>query len=186
MRKTDMPTKLTPRIITAAIDGFESQKRRIDEQITELRAMLPGGHAETATPAEITRPWRQKRSLAVRRRMALAQKERWAKIKGDSEPSVPAPAKPPKAKRKLSAAGRAAIIAASKKMWARKRAAAKAKSPASKKTAPAKKKGAVKKAVVKASPNAAKKSPPVKKAEVKKATAKVTAPEQASTEAVAD
>jgi hypothetical protein len=40
-----MPTKLTTGIITAAIEGFESQKRQIDE----LRAMLSGGPAEKAT-----------------------------------------------------------------------------------------------------------------------------------------
>jgi len=39
-----MPTpKLTPEIITAAIEGYKSQKRRIDDQIAELLAMLPGG-----------------------------------------------------------------------------------------------------------------------------------------------
>jgi hypothetical protein len=38
-----MSSKLSPEIITAAIEGFEAQKRRIDEQIGELRAMLNGG-----------------------------------------------------------------------------------------------------------------------------------------------
>ena len=39
-----MPThKLTPAIINAAILGFEQQKLRIDVQMAELRAMLPGG-----------------------------------------------------------------------------------------------------------------------------------------------
>src|ERR1017187_1740201 len=59
-----------------------------------------------------------------RRKMALAQKARWAKIKGEAEPPTPAPA--PKPKRKLSAAGRKAIIAATKKRWAAVRAAKKA------------------------------------------------------------
>ena len=36
-----MPTKLTPEIITAAIEGFKAEKTRIDQQIAELRAMLP-------------------------------------------------------------------------------------------------------------------------------------------------
>ena len=41
--KADMPRpKLTADIITAAIEGFDFQKRWIDEQIAELRAMLPG------------------------------------------------------------------------------------------------------------------------------------------------
>ena len=43
-----MPPKLTPAIIIAAIDGFENQKRQIDEQIAELRGMLDGASSETA------------------------------------------------------------------------------------------------------------------------------------------
>jgi hypothetical protein len=50
-----------------------------------------------------------------------------------------------KPKRKLSAAGRAAIIAATEKMWVAKRAAAKAKS-ATKKAKSARKNAAAKKA----------------------------------------
>jgi len=143
-------SKLNRTVIEAAIVGFEQQKIQIDSQIAELRQMLNGSSAGTAaTPEPATKPKRRKRSLAVRRRMALAQKERWAKIKGESEPPAPAPAKAPKPKRKFSAAGRAAIIAANKKMWARRRAAAKA---ATKKTA--RKKAAVKRAA------AAKKSAP--------------------------
>ena len=45
-----MPTqKLTAEIIHAAIEGFESQKRRIDSQIDELRQLLNGGSPETVT-----------------------------------------------------------------------------------------------------------------------------------------
>lgn len=146
-----MPTKISAGIINAAIEGFESQKRRIDEEIAELRAMLSGGPAETATMPEGTPGKRKKLSAAARRRMALAQKARWAKIRGEAEQTVPAaPEAPPKPKRKLSAAGRAAIIAATKKMWAAKRAkAAMAKSAGAKKATPARKKAAVKKAAAK-------------------------------------
>jgi hypothetical protein len=45
-----MPTKLTHEIIVAAIEGYESQKKRIDVQIAELRAMLPGGSAAKVDP----------------------------------------------------------------------------------------------------------------------------------------
>ena len=49
VRKANMPIqKFTPEIITAAILGFEEQKRHIDSKIAELRAMLPGGPGETA------------------------------------------------------------------------------------------------------------------------------------------
>lgn len=130
-----MPTnKLTNEIIIAAIDGFESQKARIDGQIAELRAMLPGGRTETAATPEAA-PRKRKVSAAARRRMAAGQKKRWAAIKGTSEsPSSPATPEPAKPKRTLSAAGRANIIAALKKrMAAKKSAAAKTASVAAKK-----------------------------------------------------
>ena len=78
-----MPTpKLNAEIIAAAIEGFESQKRRIDTQIGELRAMLSGGRTEgTATPEAPAR--KRKVSAAARRRMAEGQKKRWAAIKAD-------------------------------------------------------------------------------------------------------
>ena len=82
-----MPTqKLTAEIIHAAIEGFESQKRRIDSQIDELRQLLDGGSAEPG--AESGTPARKRKiSAAGRRRMAAAQKARWAKIRGEAEPT---------------------------------------------------------------------------------------------------
>ncbi|SPE36933.1 hypothetical protein SBA3_2530005 [Candidatus Sulfopaludibacter sp. SbA3] len=97
-----MPVRLTPEIITAAIRGFEEQKRHIDGQIAELQATLSGGPAEPAAmPDGATR--KRKISAAARRRMALGQQARWAKIRGESghpEPATPEPAKP---KRKAEA-----------------------------------------------------------------------------------
>ena len=117
-----MPTpKLTNEIIVAAIEGYESQKTRIDVQIAELKALLSGGPIETAATPEAPTRKRKKFSAASRRKMAAAQKARWAKIKGESAPSAPEPA--PKKKRKLSKAGRAAIVAATKKRWAAVKAA---------------------------------------------------------------
>jgi hypothetical protein len=131
-----MPTqKLTAEIINAAIEGFDSQKRRIDSQIDELRQLLNGGSAETGagsgTPAR-----KRKVSAAGRRRMAAAQKARWAKIRGEAEPtsSLAAP-KPARQKRKLSAAGRKAITEATKRRWAAKRAEAQSKPTVAKKAA---------------------------------------------------
>src|ERR1035438_5583286 len=157
--------KLTPEIITAAIDGFEAQKTRIDTQITELRALLSGaGPIETAATSEPATPKRRKMSAAARKRIGDAQRKRWAKSKKAAEPS--APEAPPKPKRKLSAAGKAAIVAATKRRWEAVRAAkAQQEKAATKKPA---KKAAVKKG--------AKKNVPVKKAAVKKSAAKKTAP----------
>ena len=115
-----MPTqKFINEVLSAAIDGFESQKRRIEAQIAELRAILSPGPAEpAATPEAPTK--KRKVSAAARRKMALAQKARWAKIRGESEPVITEPVKP---KRRISKEGLARIIAATKKRWALKRAA---------------------------------------------------------------
>jgi hypothetical protein len=92
--------------------------------------------------------------------MALAQKARWAKIKGEIEPPPPPAPGPPKPKRRISAEGMKRIIAATKKRWRLQKAAA--KSATAKKVAPQKALG--KKAAVKASSSkAGKKVPTVKK-----------------------
>jgi|HubBroStandDraft_1064217.scaffolds.fasta_scaffold29328_2 hypothetical protein len=88
---TPPPTKLTTEILTAAIEGFESRKTRIDAKIAGLKARLSGGPAENTATPQLTTPTRKKFSAAARRKMALAQAARWAKIRGESEPSAPAP-----------------------------------------------------------------------------------------------
>jgi hypothetical protein len=111
-----MPPIHTTEIIQAALDGFERQKQKIDQQIAELRQML-SGHLSKSTTAESPKV-RKKVSAAGRRRMAEGQKRRWAAKRGEREksPSAPEAVKP---KRKLSAAGRKRIIAATKARWAR-------------------------------------------------------------------
>jgi hypothetical protein len=136
-----MPTKLTPEIISAAILGFEEQKRHIDANIAELRAILSGDSAESTVKPEPTKHKRRKMSAAGRARIAEAQRKRWAESKAASQPSTPEVT--PKPKRRLSAAGRKAIVAATKKRWALKRA----KAAKTQQAAP--KEAAVKKAVAK-------------------------------------
>lgn len=118
-----MPTqKFDPEIIHAAIAGFESQKRRIDSQIAVLRQLLNGDRTEFPAVADAPAP-KRKISAAARRRMAAAQKARWAKVRAASEPAAsPALSKPAKQNRKLSVAGRKAISEAAKRRWAVKRA----------------------------------------------------------------
>jgi hypothetical protein len=162
-----MPKQLTPEIISAAIDGFEQQQLRIDIQIAELRAMLPGGSTQTAGTSEVPTGKRKRRkmSAAGRKAIAEAQRKRWAASKKAAEPPAPATSKP---KRKLSKAGRAALVANLAKARAARAAkraeAAKAERAATKKTATRK--------------TAAKKAVPVKKA----AKTTVPAPTPASTE----
>ncbi len=117
-----MPTpRLTPELIAAAIEGYESQKARIDASIRELRAMLPGNHPD-GTPAAMV-PIRKRRALSAsaRKRIAEAQRKRWAASRKEAAPKTTAGASKPK--RQLSAAGRKRIIEATKKRWAAFRAA---------------------------------------------------------------
>lgn len=113
-----MPT-LTKEIISAAIFGFEEQRRKLDVQIAELRAMLSQS-SDGLTP-NLKPRGRKKRGMSAAGRKAIgeAQRKRWAALKATA--AAPKAAKKPK--RKLSAAGRAAIVAALKKRWAAKKAA---------------------------------------------------------------
>jgi hypothetical protein len=126
-----MAQTLTNEIIDAAIEGFEAQKNRIDQQIAELRAMRDG---QAATRSNST-PRKRKFSAEALRRMREAQQRRWAKVRGETAPSEAAPAKVPRKKRKLSAAGRRAIQEAVRKRWAAKRAEAAKSAPTTKKSA---------------------------------------------------
>jgi hypothetical protein len=110
--------RLSPEILTAALVGLEIEKRKLDERIAEVRAML-GGHSPARESA--AEPKHQ-RSAAARRKMALAQKARWARVKGESATKPAAKKAPAKKKARLSAAGRAAIVAALRKRWAAKKA----------------------------------------------------------------
>jgi hypothetical protein len=120
-----MPTKLDKEVLAAAIEGFEAQKKHIDTQIAEIRQILGGGSAETAAATPGPGRKRRKMSAAGRKRIAEAQRKRWAASRKESV----APAKAPKPeaqkpKRRLSAAGRKRIIEATKKRWAAVKAAA--------------------------------------------------------------
>jgi hypothetical protein len=77
-------------ILEAALQGLESQREKLDEQISEVRRMLSGRGAATKKPASkretaaSSAPHRsasrKKRALSpeARARIAAAQKKRWA------------------------------------------------------------------------------------------------------------
>jgi hypothetical protein len=101
-------------ILRAALSGLQLDKQRIDRQIAEVQAMLEGGSRQTpsretvpSVSDEAPQEGRRKRSPAVRRRMAEAQRARWAAIKGTSEPPSPiTPEAAPGKRKKFSAATR--------------------------------------------------------------------------------
>ena len=69
--------------LTAALEGLELQKRRIEEQIRQVRAILSGRSAKTAVSGAVAgKPVRRRRlSAAARKRIAVAQKRRWAEYR---------------------------------------------------------------------------------------------------------
>jgi hypothetical protein len=80
--------KLPKVIIEAAILGFESRKLNIDNQIVELRRMLDGGPVMPAATSVGAAGTRKRFSAATRRKMAAAQKLRWAKLRGKTVKSA--------------------------------------------------------------------------------------------------
>jgi len=112
--------------LRAALIGYESEKARIEATITQIRAQLgqrgPGRPRVITDGMQPSAPKGRTMSASARRKIAAAQRKRWAALKrGKTEQEKP------KKKRRLSAAGRKAIIEATKKRWAAIRAA-KAKS----------------------------------------------------------
>ncbi len=73
-------------LLSAALEGLEAQKRRIEEQISHVQAML-GGRRRGGRPAANDQPAQRetggKRQLspAARKRIAAAQKRRWAEYR---------------------------------------------------------------------------------------------------------
>lgn len=97
--------KLTPQLISAAIDGYESQKARIDIQLAELRAMLSGGSATSTGDAEEP-PTRKRRTMSAAARKAISEatKKRWAAFHAAKEADKPEQVEPEKVAPKKAAA----------------------------------------------------------------------------------
>jgi hypothetical protein len=122
--------QLTKAIIEAAIEGFERQKEQIDQNIADLRAQLNGTSVqvrETDLAGATPNGGRRTMSAAARKRIAAAQKARWAvyhaKEGAPATKAAPAPRAAPK--RKLSAAAKAQLAANLAKARAAKAAKAK-------------------------------------------------------------
>jgi hypothetical protein len=77
-RPTKKLTDLT--LLAAALEGLQLQKSRIEEQIRQVRELLGGGKAKVSAPVQPAEKAAGRRPLspAARRRIAQAQKRRWA------------------------------------------------------------------------------------------------------------
>jgi hypothetical protein len=107
-------------LMAAALIGLEQQRSETEEKMAELRRRIGGGDARPArkpagVDSAVPAPKKRTMSAAGRRRIAEAQRKRWAEIKNAEVAPKPAPALK---KRRISAAGRKRIIAATKKRWA--------------------------------------------------------------------
>jgi hypothetical protein len=67
-----------PLILEAALEGLELQKKRIETQINEIRNQL--GKRPQPAPEE-TPPSKRRLSTEARKRIAAAQKKRWAEYR---------------------------------------------------------------------------------------------------------
>ncbi|MGE5646292.1 MAG: hypothetical protein ACM336_10925 [Acidobacteriota bacterium] len=75
-------------LLSAALEGLEAQKKRIEEQIKQVQALL--GHrrgrpasndSASSKPVAAAGGRRRKLSAAARKRIAAAQKRRWAEYR---------------------------------------------------------------------------------------------------------
>jgi hypothetical protein len=131
------PRKQDPEVLQAALIGLQRTLEGVEQNIADLRRRL-GAHSDSEpTPG----PAKRTMSAAARKRIALAQKKRWAAYKVKSSKAAE-----PQPKHEMSAEGRARIVAATKKRWAAFRKAQKA---------PAKKAPRAKAAVAAVAPPAA-------------------------------
>jgi hypothetical protein len=82
-------------LLSAALEGLELQKQRLDEQIREVRVLLGKSPARRGRPpasaapggsgaATSTKRAAGRLSSAARKRIAAAQKRRWAKYRKDN------------------------------------------------------------------------------------------------------
>ncbi len=85
-----LPAKLRDReLLQATLEGLRMQRARIEEQILMIERLLPGSASGAKVPASAAsqRRKRQPMSAAARKRIAEAQKKRWAEYRKKSAKS---------------------------------------------------------------------------------------------------
>ena len=103
-----MPKQLDRSVLEMALIGYQRALDRIEGKIADLQRRLGARPARAAASAAAgdAKPKRQM-SAAARKRIAFAQKRRWAAFHQAKEPAP----KKAAAKRKLSPARKAALLA---------------------------------------------------------------------------
>jgi hypothetical protein len=71
-------------VLTAALHGLEIQRQIVEQQIAQIRSVLPSGNLSTAKKrAQRKRAF----SAEARKRIAAAQKRRWAAVRAAAKKS---------------------------------------------------------------------------------------------------
>jgi hypothetical protein len=99
------------------VRDLKSERDRLDAAIRALEgvgASINRRTSKAASPAKTT--GRRTMSAAARRKIAAAQRARWARVKGQKVVPIKA------GRRRISAAGRARIAGAARARWAKVRA----------------------------------------------------------------
>jgi len=112
-----------------ALRELREKRRQAQVEIDKLDQIISGIESLNGTGAAPSKTAQTKRiiSAASRRKMALAQKARWANLRKKSQPiAVVEKLGLAPARRTMSAAGRKRIAAAQRARWAKVRAAKKA------------------------------------------------------------
>ncbi len=120
--------------LTELISHLEHQKHAIEKALNALRSVTSDGVSNPSTEQSAIDTGQPKRkfSAATRRKMALAQRRRYAALRGETMPesSAASTTTPRAPKRKMSAQAIANIRAGVRKRMARKAAAARKKTAA--------------------------------------------------------
>ena len=112
--------------LTSALQQLREEQKQAQQQVEKLQSaisVIEGlvGRNGSGAPREGARPGRIV-SAAARRRMALAQRARWAKARGESQPAAGKAIGTAPAKHTMSAAARHKIAVAQRARWAKLRA----------------------------------------------------------------
>ena len=69
---------LDPAILSAALEGLELQKQRLEQSIAEVRRVIGGTTRKVAVATVKAKKPRRKMSAAARKHISAVQKKRWA------------------------------------------------------------------------------------------------------------
>jgi hypothetical protein len=100
--------------LSAVLEQLKAERAQLDKAISALSGVVG---INSGTSSSNGRRGKRTMSLSARKRIAAAQRSRWAKVRGREQKVVSMPQK-----RTMSAAARKRIAAAQRERWAKVRA----------------------------------------------------------------